>query len=162
MPLTRATAERSVVLGVGATTLGAAGMAVTFDGETAPNQDLGDPLRRAFDFFGLTPADPMNIVDTDLAQVTPALLGRFLLYLRIMTVEVARTHLATKPRSQKWEDYQIDYGELAKNLASLITSLWQEYRRCDLQLGQPAVGKLDCESTNKLNTDRYFGTNRRF
>jgi hypothetical protein len=155
MSVTRQRAEADVVNGLGATLLGLAGLATTRDGAAAPNPDLDGPLFRALDHLGYLAADPTNVTDADLAQVPPGREARFLDYLRIMVVDLARTRLAGGPKRVQFEDYQLESFEAVAQLTALRNALWAEYRRY-LTSGVPAVGAMDRLQRHPLDTRRYF------
>jgi hypothetical protein len=118
---------------------------------TSPDARLDDPLARALDELGLTPADRTAVGDADLARLGDAQAGRFLDLVTVRLLEMVRQQLSVGPKSQKFDTYSADYASAVEDIGKLIDSLTVEYRQRYLRSGVPTV--VPARRTVRCNLD---------
>jgi hypothetical protein len=133
VPLTVATAENEIVLSLGGK-LAQAGMPLTVDGT---NASLNAPIRKALRYVGIVPADPITVVDADLARV-PA--TRVEDYIESAKLEALYVIQGTMPNGfdQQIEQERQNLHQIMTDVAAMIADY--QSRVPKLNLPKFAVG----------------------
>lgn len=118
--------------------------AVGLDGTTqnGTNADLNDPIRRALRTLGCDSADPINVVDADLAPVTGWQVEKLLDAAELRLLESIWGNWAEV--SQRISQGENEFQQLADRIQTRIECLEERLRKpYGPNVGAAAVGRID-------------------
>lgn len=114
-----------------------------------PNPDMSDPIATALEELGVPPLDRSNVVDADIAILSPAIQARFLDLVEVRTLETSLQQILSFPQTIAWSDYRKTNGMSATDLQNFIAAKWQRYLDRWAHAGTLSIGTM-CPQTQNI------------